>query len=139
MFEVENLQKVLHLFFPLYLWNKPPFPHPACMQLAFIMNLALICSYIMHSATKASQSLVLVHDASPFLIHGHNARQSALQRTKTENWKEIFPEKEQRGHSPNLHIHVSAIYLYIPMIDLPILLQEICGPILGIYKSLTDT
>ncbi len=24
-------------------------------------------------------------------------------------------------------------------IDLPILLQEICGPILGIYKSLTDT
>jgi hypothetical protein len=25
---------------------------------------------------------------------------------------------------------------YIPTIDLPILLQEICGPILGIYKSL---
>jgi hypothetical protein len=29
--------------------------------------------------------------------------------------------------------------LYIPTIDLPILLQEICGPIIGIYKSLTDT
>ncbi len=29
--------------------------------------------------------------------------------------------------------------LCIPTIDLPILLQEICGPILGIYKSLTDT
>jgi len=29
--------------------------------------------------------------------------------------------------------------LYIPTIDLPILLQEICGPIMGIYKSLTDT
>ncbi len=29
--------------------------------------------------------------------------------------------------------------LYIPAIDLPILLQQICGPILGIYKSLTDT
>jgi len=29
--------------------------------------------------------------------------------------------------------------LYIPRIDLPILLQEICGPILGINKSLTDT
>jgi hypothetical protein len=26
--------------------------------------------------------------------------------------------------------------LYIPAIDLPILLQEICGSILGIYKSL---
>ncbi len=29
--------------------------------------------------------------------------------------------------------------LYISTIDLPILLQEKCGPILGIYKSLTDT
>ncbi len=31
-----------------------------------------------------------------------------------------------------------AIYVF-PLIDLLILLQEICGPILGIYKSLTDT
>ncbi len=45
-----------------------------------------------------------------------------------------------RGHSPNFHIHVSVSDLYIPTIDdLPILLQEICGPIQGIYKSLTDT
>jgi hypothetical protein len=29
--------------------------------------------------------------------------------------------------------------LYIPTIDLPILLEEICRPILGLYKSLTDT
>ncbi len=29
--------------------------------------------------------------------------------------------------------------LYFPSIDLPILLQEICGPILGIYKMLIDT
>jgi hypothetical protein len=29
--------------------------------------------------------------------------------------------------------------MYIPTIDLPILLQEICGPIQGIYKWLTDT
>ncbi len=29
--------------------------------------------------------------------------------------------------------------LYISTIALPILLQEVCGPILGIYKSLTDT
>ncbi len=64
---------------------------------------------------------------------------AALQRTNTENWKQIFSEKELRSHSPNFHIHVSERYLYIPTIDLPILLQEICGPILGIYtrKSLT--
>jgi hypothetical protein len=33
------------------------------------------------------------------------------------------------GHSPNFQIHVSVSDLYIPAIDLPILLQEICGPI----------
>ncbi len=63
----------------------------------------------------------------------------SLQRTNTENSKQIFPEKELRGQYPNFHIHVSVRDLYIPTIDLPILLQEICGPILGIYKSLTDT
>ncbi len=62
-----------------------------------------------------------------------------LQRTNTENLKQIFPEKELRDISPNFHIHVSVSDLYIPTIDLPILLREICGPILGIYKSLTDT
>jgi hypothetical protein len=56
----------------------------------------------------------------------------ALQRTNTENGKQIFPEKELRSHSPNSHIHVSMSDLYIPTIDQSILLQEICSPILGI-------
>ncbi len=51
----------------------------------------------------------------------------ALQRTNTENLKQIYPEKELCGHSSNFHIHVSVSDLYIPMIDLHILLQEICG------------
>jgi hypothetical protein len=42
----------------------------------------------------------------------------ALQRTNTANWKQIFPEKELSGHSPNFHIHVSVSVLYIPTIDL---------------------
>jgi hypothetical protein len=37
----------------------------------------------------------------------------------TENSKQIFPEKELRGHSPNFHIHVPVSDLYIPTIDLP--------------------
>jgi hypothetical protein len=45
-----------------------------------------------------------------------------LLRTNAENWKQIFPEKELRGHSPNFHIHVSVSDLYIPTIDLPVLL-----------------
>jgi hypothetical protein len=63
----------------------------------------------------------------------------SLQRRNTEILKQIFPEKELRGHSPNFHIHVSVSDLYIPTIDLPILLQAICGQILRIYKSLIDT
>jgi hypothetical protein len=62
-----------------------------------------------------------------------------LQRTNTQNSKQIFPEKELRRRSPNFHIHVSVSDLYIPTIDLPITLQEICGPILGKYKTLADT
>jgi hypothetical protein len=57
----------------------------------------------------------------------------ALQKTNTENSKQTFPDKELCGHSPNFHIHVSVSDLYIPTIDLPILLQEICGSILVIY------
>ncbi len=68
-----------------------------------------------------------------------SAASPTVHKTNTENSKQIFPEKELRGHSPNLHIHVSVRDLYIPTIDLPILLQEICGPILGIYKSLINT
>ncbi len=62
-----------------------------------------------------------------------------LQRQNTKIWKQIFPEKENRGLSPNFHIHASVSDLYIPTIGLPIMLEEICRPILGLYKSLTDT
>jgi hypothetical protein len=49
----------------------------------------------------------------------------ALQRKNAENWKQIFPEKEYRGLSPNFHIHVSVSELYIPTMELPFLLEEI--------------
>jgi hypothetical protein len=44
-----------------------------------------------------------------------------------------------RKLSPNFHIHVSVNKLYISTMGLSFLLEEIGGPILGIYKSLTDT
>ncbi len=62
------------------------------------------------------------------------SEQPTLQRSDTENSKQIFPEKELRGHIPNFHIHVSVSDLYIPTIDLPILLEEMCGPKLEIKK-----
>ncbi len=47
--------------------------------------------------------------------------ENAKRHNTTENSKQIFPEKEMRGASPNFHIHVSVSNLYIP--GLPILLQ----------------
>jgi hypothetical protein len=64
---------------------------------------------------------------------------ATLQRQNDETLKQIFPEKEYRNLSPNLHIHVSVSELYIPTMVLPFLLEEICGQIPGIYKLLTDT
>jgi hypothetical protein len=48
----------------------------------------------------------------------------ALQRHNTKISKQIFPGKELRGYSPNSYNHVSVSDLYIPLIGLPILLQE---------------
>jgi hypothetical protein len=61
-------------------------------------------------------------------------QQNTLQRQNTEILKQIFPEKEYRGLSPNFHIHASVCDLYIPTIGLPFLLEEICRPLLGVYK-----
>ncbi len=62
-----------------------------------------------------------------------------LHWTKSKIRNKYSQKRKLSGHGPNVHIHVSVSDLYIPTIDLPILLQEICGPILGIYKSLADT
>ncbi len=54
---------------------------------------------------------------------GYTATPS-LQRDNTESLKQIYPEKELRGLSPNFHIHVSVSDLHIPTIGLPILLLQ---------------
>jgi hypothetical protein len=71
-------------------------------------------------------------------VAGSQRMSTAVHRSPNKLWrsKSIFhlyrkletniPEKEFSGHSPNFHIHVFLSDLYIPTIDLPILLQEIC-------------
>jgi hypothetical protein len=62
------------------------------------------------------------------------------EKTKYRNFETNIPRKRiYRGLSPNFHIHASVSDLNIPTICLTILLEEICRPILGLYKSLTDT
>jgi hypothetical protein len=79
---------------------------------------------------------IVSKDCSP---HVCSLTNPALQRQNAENLKKIFPEKEYGGLSPNFHIHVSVSESYIPTMGLPVLLEEICRLILGIYKSLRDT
>jgi hypothetical protein len=66
-------------------------------------------------------------------------REDCTAKKKCRKFEANIPRKGIWGLSPNFHIHVSVSELYIPTIELPFLLEEICGPILGIYKSLTDT
>jgi hypothetical protein len=47
-----------------------------------------------------------------------------MQRYYTENSKQISPEKELRGLSPDSYIHVSLRNVYIPTISLHFLRQE---------------
>ncbi len=55
-------------------------------------------------------------------------REELKQNNTTWDWqllnkvKQIFPEKELRGLSPDFHIYVSVVDLYIPTIGLPNLL-----------------
>ncbi len=61
---------------------------------------------------------------------------------KNQYWK--FDKKNSNKRNcaatvPNSTSCVCERFIYIPTIDLPIMLQELCGPILEINKSLTDT
>ncbi len=61
-----------------------------------------------------------------------------LQRTNTENLKQIFQEKDfARLHSQFPYSYVCEQFIYSH--DLHNLLQEICGSILEIYNSIIDT
>ncbi len=60
-------------------------------------------------------------------------------KDKIQNFETNTPRKGISGLSPNFDIHASVGDLCIPTIGLPILLEEMCRTILGLYKSLTDT
>jgi hypothetical protein len=91
---------------------------------------------VVRSAVEAGQGAgeggqVLLNKAPETCQERQIDRQIAitLQRQNTEISKQIFPEKEYRGLSPNFHIHAAGD-LYISTISLPILLEEICRPML---------
>ncbi len=134
--------------------------HPLLLILQLILLVLSFLLYFLSMSTSnlsliAPLSVVCLSYTSPWssyslrnvlqpLSHSHiNSFEglSSLQRINTENSKQMLPEKELRGHSPNFHIHVSVSDLYISMMDLPIVLKENrwTDPGNTVYKSLTDT
>ncbi len=65
--------------------------------------------------------------------------EATLTYNKPKNSNQIFPEMKLRGIVPNFHIHVSLSDLHIPTIGPQTHYNKIGRPIVGIYKSLTDT
>jgi hypothetical protein len=62
-------------------------------------------------------------------------------KTKCRNFETNIPRKGISGSQSQFpHSCVCERFIYsIPTISLPIRLEELCRPILGLYKSLTDT
>jgi hypothetical protein len=60
-------------------------------------------------------------------------------KEKYQNYETNIPRKGISGSQAQFQNHASVSDLYIGTIGPPILLEEICRPILGLYKSLTDT
>ncbi len=54
-------------------------------------------------------------------------------------WNNYSQKKTIAVRVPISTFMLWANYMYIPTMGLPFLLEEVCGPMLGIYKSLTDT
>ncbi len=56
----------------------------------------------------------------------------------SEYWKQIFPEMKLRSLVSNVYIQVFVSDFYIPTIGSQTQYTQIGGPIVGIYKWLTD-
>jgi hypothetical protein len=91
-------------------------------------------------SNKRGRKLLLGPGMS-FGMKKQKKRQPPQQRNNTENLKQIFPDKELRGLSPKIphscvcerfkYSHDRSAYSAVG--------KYVCWPILGIYKSLTDT
>ncbi len=123
--------------------NPPPPPPLNLLTGLILMTSYSIARHVSYCTFLHVPAFSKIHFSGGDLMAGRKpATRKPPLRTYCANahthCREPIPEKELRDHNPNFHIHASVSDLYIPMIDLPILLQDTCGPILEIFKSLTD-
>ncbi len=104
-----------------------------------------------HQAKKVRKTLIsfILWLLLDFLSSGstptcHGSRTLILSLTAKNQYRKLETNIPRKGISrPMSQFPQSCVcerFIYsIPTIDLSIILQDICGPILGIYKSLSDT
>jgi hypothetical protein len=95
-----------------------------CLKFVFVLFLNPFLAHIL-SPTPTLLHIITYKTFSPIFAN-YKPLPISLQRQNTEISKQICPEKEYQGLSPNFHIHVSVSDLYIPTIGMPILLDETC-------------
>ncbi len=120
------------VWFPAYRCHCSP--EPKCETKSLLIN-----SEMEHKRSgflrrcHCSQSLKMLDKLTIELMHC---------KDKKPKFRNKYSHNRKSGVSvpiSTIHIHASVSNLYILTIGLPILLEEICRPILGLYKSLTDT
>ncbi len=118
----------------MYLWAIYIFPRPELERLIVGMDHSQIhdCWNWETEHYNSVLEITRPHSLSHFweyIKHNH---------TFILHCKDKIP-KFRNKYSQKRNIHASVSDLYISTIGLPILLEEICRQILGLYKSLTDT
>ncbi len=114
---------------PVWLATSPPFSPRSLFRGFFLVYERYSVQYValyVPTSTSGLWSRFKSFQVSTICEMWFTARYS-------ENLKQIFPEMELRGLSPNSYIDVTLSDSWIPTIVLPILPHKICRPIMGIY------
>ncbi len=115
-------------------WEIPPPPPPSPHCHSFSCSSKMSYSFV--PGTRLDRPQI------EYMTYCHNRRPFPILHCKEPilEIRNIYSQKRNCATTVPISTFMClwAIY-FIPTVDLPILLQEICGQILGIYKSLTDT